>query len=170
MDLGWCNTVYSEVFCHINLDVTLSSLTGKDRKCPSASDGIHQCENWENINRPNTAIPHWMTEKWCRCWNYFQIRDNVHMTSVLRGGPFSDKRKGGCVDLLHRRTDVWAMDVSSILDASSKFWGSKKSQMIDYYCEMHGCKFIPLVSSIFVRARRGSYKRAPVYLLFYQTS
>ena len=35
--------------------------------------------------------------------------------------------------------------------------------MIDYYCEMHGCKFIPLVSSIFVRARRRSYKRAPVY-------
>ena len=36
--------------------------------------------------------------------------------------------------------------------------------MIDYYCEMHGCKFIPLVSSIFVRARRCSYKCAPVYL------
>ena len=35
--------------------------------------------------------------------------------------------------------------------------------MIDYYCEMHGCKFIPLVSSIFVRARRCSYKCAPVY-------
>ena len=34
--------------------------------------------------------------------------------------------------------------------------------MIDYYCEMHGCKFIPLVSSIFVRARRRSYKCAPV--------
>ena len=35
--------------------------------------------------------------------------------------------------------------------------------MIDYYCEMHGCKFIPLVSSIYVRARCRSYKRAPVY-------
>ena len=35
--------------------------------------------------------------------------------------------------------------------------------MIDYYCEMHGCKFTPLVSSIFVRTRRCSYKCAPVY-------
>ena len=35
--------------------------------------------------------------------------------------------------------------------------------MIDYYCEMHGCNFTPLVSSIFVRARRCSYKCAPVY-------
>ena len=30
---------------------------------------------------------------------------------------------------------------------------------------MHGCKFTPLVSSIFVRARRCSYKCAPVYMI-----
>ena len=29
---------------------------------------------------------------------------------------------------------------------------------------MHGCKFTPLVSSIFVQARRRSYKCAPVYV------
>ena len=66
---------------------------------------------------------------------------------------------------LHGSPVVSAMVVSSILDVSSKFWGSKKSQMRVYYCEMHGCKFNPLVCSIFGRSRCWSYIRAPVYIV-----
>ena len=66
--------------------------------------------------------------------------------------------------MVHRSPVVSAMVVSSILDVSSKFWGSKKSQMRVYYCEMHGCKFNPLVCSIFGRSRCCSYNRAPVYI------
>ena len=66
--------------------------------------------------------------------------------------------------IIHGSPVVSAMVVSSILDVSSKFWGSKKSQMRVYYCEMHGCKFNPLVCSIFGQSRCWSYIRAPVYI------
>ena len=56
------------------------------------------------------------------------------------------------------------MDVSSILDVSSKLWGSKKSQMRVYYCKMLGSKFIPIVCSFFGRSRCWSYMRAPLFV------
>ena len=68
----WTQILHSRVL-YINQDVTLSSLIGRDCQCPSASDGMHQCEDSANINLPKVVIPNLKTGKWYCCLDYFQI-------------------------------------------------------------------------------------------------